>query len=292
MHYLPYGEEWIDQQSTSWNAPYTFTGKIKDAETGYNYFGARYYDSKLSVWLSVDPLSDKYPSLSPYTYCANNPIMMVDPDGRMILVLCYTSGHMGLHVYKGNGRLVSFKNGVEGDDYFPSKDSYEGKVVTCLDFLKNSKNKLINQRFNDLMISTKKHEITKERYTDFNCIREENETDANTKGVGSNSSTNFLPDFKTEYGDGATWFAAAVLAHELLGHAWEIDQGIFDKTKCTDEGIPFMEITAINIQDIVIVTLHGKPRSLYEGKNCLGQIVSLKIPIKYINHYFSGATTY
>jgi RHS repeat-associated protein len=85
MHYLPYGEEWIDQQSTSWNAPYTFTGKIKDAETGYNYFGARYYDSQLSVWLSVDPLSDKYPSLSPYTYCANNPVMMVDPDGRAII---------------------------------------------------------------------------------------------------------------------------------------------------------------------------------------------------------------
>lgn len=85
LHYLPFGEEWIDQKSTSWNAPYTFTGKIKDAETGYNYFGARYYDSGLSVWLSVDPLSDKYPSMSPYTYCANNPIMMVDPDGRLII---------------------------------------------------------------------------------------------------------------------------------------------------------------------------------------------------------------
>jgi RHS repeat-associated protein len=84
LHYLPFGEEWIDQRSTSWNAQYSFTGKIKDAETGYNYFGARYYDSGLSVWLSVDPLSDKYPTLSPYTYCANNPIMMVDPDGRRI----------------------------------------------------------------------------------------------------------------------------------------------------------------------------------------------------------------
>jgi len=85
MHYLPYGEAWIDQQSTSWNAPYTFTGKIKDAETGYNYFGARYYDSQLSVWLSVDPMSDQYPSLSPYTYCANNPVMMVDPDGKKVI---------------------------------------------------------------------------------------------------------------------------------------------------------------------------------------------------------------
>jgi hypothetical protein len=37
------------------------------------------------VWLSVDPMSDQYPSLSPYTYCANNPIMMVDPDGRFVI---------------------------------------------------------------------------------------------------------------------------------------------------------------------------------------------------------------
>ena len=40
-------------------------------ETGYGYFGARYYDHKISaLWLSVDPISDKYPGISPYAYCA------------------------------------------------------------------------------------------------------------------------------------------------------------------------------------------------------------------------------
>ena len=43
---------------------------------------ARYYNSDLSIWLSVDPLVDKYPNLSPYVYCANNPGRLVDPDGR------------------------------------------------------------------------------------------------------------------------------------------------------------------------------------------------------------------
>ena len=47
---------------------YTFSAKEKDAETGLTYFGARYYSSDLSVWLSVDPMSGKYPSLSPYVY--------------------------------------------------------------------------------------------------------------------------------------------------------------------------------------------------------------------------------
>jgi RHS repeat-associated protein len=63
-----------------WSTPYTFSGKEKDAETGYGYFGARYYDSGLSIWLSVDPMSDKYPSMSPYNYCANNPVKLVDPS--------------------------------------------------------------------------------------------------------------------------------------------------------------------------------------------------------------------
>ena len=82
LHYLPFGEDWVDQRNASWNAPYTFSGKEKDIETGYGYFGARYYDSGLSIWLSVDPMSDKYPSMSPYNYCANNPVILVDPDGR------------------------------------------------------------------------------------------------------------------------------------------------------------------------------------------------------------------
>ena len=59
-----------------------FTGKEKDSETGYYYFGARYYDSDLSgLFLSVDPMSDKYPNISPYAYCAWNPVKLVDPEG-------------------------------------------------------------------------------------------------------------------------------------------------------------------------------------------------------------------
>ena len=63
---------------------FTFSAKERDSETGLSYFGARYYSSDLSIWLSVDPMSDKYPSLSPYVYCANNPIKLVDPNGEEI----------------------------------------------------------------------------------------------------------------------------------------------------------------------------------------------------------------
>ena len=36
------------------------------------------------MWISVDPMADKYPSISPYAYCAWNPVKLVDPDGREI----------------------------------------------------------------------------------------------------------------------------------------------------------------------------------------------------------------
>ena len=68
------------------NSSYTFSAKEKDTETGLSYFGSRYYSSDLSVWLSVDPMAHKYPSLSPYTYCADNPVKLVDPNGEYLEV--------------------------------------------------------------------------------------------------------------------------------------------------------------------------------------------------------------
>lgn len=70
----------------------SFTGKEKGYETGYHYFGARYNDSELLTgWLSVDPMADKYPSMSPYKYCAWNPVKLVDPDGRDIINIKYNA---------------------------------------------------------------------------------------------------------------------------------------------------------------------------------------------------------
>lgn len=65
--------------------PSPFTGKELDSETGYGYFGARYMDYELLTgWLSVDPMMDKYPSVSPYAYCLWNPVKLVDPDGQKV----------------------------------------------------------------------------------------------------------------------------------------------------------------------------------------------------------------
>ncbi|SHE86002.1 RHS repeat-associated core domain-containing protein [Flavobacterium fontis] len=65
-----------------YNSPYKFNGKELDEETGLYYYGARYFDPKVSIWLSVDPLAEKFPNVSPYNYCLQNPIRFIDPDGK------------------------------------------------------------------------------------------------------------------------------------------------------------------------------------------------------------------
>ena len=83
LQYLPFGERFVDQRSTGYSERFTFTGKERDEETGYRYFGARYMDHELmTMWLSVDPLADKYPNISPYHYCHWSPIVVVDSWGE------------------------------------------------------------------------------------------------------------------------------------------------------------------------------------------------------------------
>jgi len=63
----------------------SFNGKEKDWESGFHYYGARYYWSEaMTGWLSVDPMMDKYPEVSPYNYCMWNPLRLVDPDGMQV----------------------------------------------------------------------------------------------------------------------------------------------------------------------------------------------------------------
>jgi RHS repeat-associated protein len=113
---MPYGETLSEQQnSTSYYSPFKFSAKEKDTETGYSYFGARYYSPELSVWLGVDPLSDEQPNLSGYHYCAGNPIMLTDPSGLYPKPIMQFDAKLGLHGgYKLNPATVHLLSLVSG----------------------------------------------------------------------------------------------------------------------------------------------------------------------------------
>jgi RHS repeat-associated protein len=80
--YYPFGQLMDGRTSVaSADSRYKYTGKERDAESGYDCFGARYYDARIGRFLSVDHHLSSYPSLSPYCYVGNNPIGFVDPTG-------------------------------------------------------------------------------------------------------------------------------------------------------------------------------------------------------------------
>jgi RHS repeat-associated protein len=97
---LPYGQ--VIQEGIQ----YGFTGKEKD-ESGLHYFGARYYDSDLGKFTSVDPVA----SNEPYSYVSNNPMMFVDPDGAVVqsaalgYVPCYDISFGGMSPGGGGGTM-------------------------------------------------------------------------------------------------------------------------------------------------------------------------------------------
>jgi len=162
-------------RNTSWNAPYTFSGKEKDAETGYGYFGARYYDSGLSIWFFVDPMSDKYPSMSPYNYCTNNPVILVDLDGREIWI------------HFGNNIRVKYKEGVLYDASGEickndGSDAFLNNVVTALDKIRTGSNlgkKMIDRISNDP--DNKILDIKAGNKTEVNEKKKSSETDLISK---------------------------------------------------------------------------------------------------------------
>ena len=81
IHYAPYGELIENQKVGTYDERYKFTGKERDAESGYDYYGARFYSSVLGHFMSPDPHLDAHPEISSYAYCSWNPMNRIDPDG-------------------------------------------------------------------------------------------------------------------------------------------------------------------------------------------------------------------
>ena len=86
----------------------------------------RHYNSDLSIWLSVDPMADKYPSTSPYTYCANNPVKLVDPNGEDIWI--FDNGAFYKYI---NGKLYT----QDGEEFKSAKGTFAHKVQNALNKL-------------------------------------------------------------------------------------------------------------------------------------------------------------
>jgi RHS repeat-associated protein len=99
VEYIPYGEVFVEERNSQFSTNFLFNAKELDNETGLYYYGARYLDPTGAMWLSVDPMWEKYAGMSPYNYCMGNPVKLVDPDGR--------------EIEEGQSYVDKYKNDVE-----------------------------------------------------------------------------------------------------------------------------------------------------------------------------------
>ena len=141
---------------------FLYNGKELEDDFGLDIFhyGLRHYDPQLGRWLQVDPADEFY---SPYVYCANNPIMFIDPDGAISYIIYDTIDFLG-PAYTESNRLLSL---------------YPGEVVTMVEF--NTPEDLVNF-VNDLP-DEEIDEITMIIHGDYEGIYANRKTDEGIGGI-------------------------------------------------------------------------------------------------------------
>ena len=120
IEYVPFGEIFIEERNNTWNTPYLFNAKEFDEETGLYYYGARYYEPRLSLWMSTDRYTEKYPFVSPYNAFHNNPLKIIDVGGDSTVVVVSGKG------IKRNGHIqyeVSVYRDMSIDQYNDAKEN-------------------------------------------------------------------------------------------------------------------------------------------------------------------------
>jgi RHS repeat-associated protein len=119
VEYSPFGEV-VNEYNIDWSSgqvpDFKFNGKELDEENGMYYFEARYQSPP--VFISRDPLFEKYPTLSPYSYCANNPVKYIDPTG-MIIDPAGEEEENAYNDYKNtvNNKIQYWQNKIEKRQY-------------------------------------------------------------------------------------------------------------------------------------------------------------------------------
>ena len=113
-HYYPFGGLF----ASSTTQPFKYNGKEFDNKKGLNWYdyGARHYDVALGRWHTVDPLTDKYYGNSPYTYCVNSPLLLIDPDGESpkLIKLVYNVAKGTYKTYRKTG-TINLKQAAKGE---------------------------------------------------------------------------------------------------------------------------------------------------------------------------------
>ena len=239
-HYYPFGGAFA---STSNVQPYKYNGKELDSKKGLNWYdyGARHYDAALGRFTTNDRFAEKYYSMSPYQYGANNPVNNIDVNGDTIVV-------------NPNGLIDNVRM------FFGFDTKYQKDVKADLQQLKKD-DKEIGEMIIELEKSKNVHSITRTERGKSNSSGFDREKAK--KDIPQGSIINYDPDVKTDI-NGNHRTPRIGLSHELQ-HSSDVDKGIMSYENIGN-GIPMREIRAINTENKIRKRTGDAKRTEYRGR--------------------------
>ncbi len=264
LEYIAFGETLFEEHLNSEVYPYLFNGKERDSETGLYYYGARYYslsrqdtlsvrqqstdgNPRISQWLSVDPLAEK--TMTPYQYCNQNPVMLVDPTGMegedpptwTLVGSRVTNGRMWLKAGKGAsaGSLASEWN-ISQSRAEKILENNEIKTIVkngkrysnvnegdIINFYAEEKPKIVKKKASNQLASNS-NKIENSKYNGAGVLEYADEimagAEAGTKSLKNGGGYLTLSTAKT--GNGMYWKPNARGLNNLKGASLNINSGL------------------------------------------------------------------
>ena len=218
-NYYPFGTPYSAEDFATHNPDqqtHKYNGKEFDTMHGLNTYdyGARQYSALLGRWDRIDPLCEKYYSVSPYAYCANNPVKYVDPDGRKIRIYPENQKQVLGYINKvAQGIFAVDKNGYL---YLAKTSNTKGYSATYTKSLLNAiknEDKTINIYISDHYINSdgSKQSLSK---------KGEGTTTVTSDGtIVVAISGKSYDNLEDKEGNPISDDPEYILAHELAGHA-------------------------------------------------------------------------
>jgi RHS repeat-associated protein len=183
--YYPFGMPYADGTGESVQ-PYKYSNKELDEMNGLNWydFDARMLMTDVPVFPTPDPLAEKYYWMSPYAYCANNPVRYIDPDGKVIklfnIVKYDNDGHPTMAIegkvsQKTESTLKDLMKTSEVKAYF-AQYAKKGDVVGGYTFTEDGKLSDMTLNFNDFSFSQETGNVTHLPGSGYNYMSEDKST--------------------------------------------------------------------------------------------------------------------
>ncbi len=243
--YAPFGEIITDYQPQFHSTPmpnYAFNAKELDEENGMYYYSARYYAPP--TFISRDPMFEKYPSISPYCYCANNPMKYVDPTGETIWVI------------GDDGQKTQYNP----NEIYEGTDAFRGEVSNAINSI--GKTEEGEKMINELHESTNEFIIVKGNSSGFKeDSKEAYVTEDGTTGKGSGGTITWNPSGATLPVVGGSGVNAITdLGHEMF-HGLDANRGLLDDRKVN--GIKRSEWQAVYRENNLRTQMGAPLRTFY-----------------------------